>query len=228
MTIRSTSCAFAYDTIHFDAKLQLVTLDRSLIPNSSATYLSWSTFSCIFLIRVLICLLSALVSKKTNVGSLSIHDNIIISASNFSAICIAALNALSPDFVPSYGTSMWQKDNVIVIITFNINKALVSRMSVKRPSVPKPTIPKITKPTISRRKKLLKRTSSATPHKTTTKSNMLASTKPTRKYSKKSTGTCYLEPNCKKILAKNVSKAQCQSMGGKSWRQSGGSCQSIE
>jgi len=98
-------------------------------------------------------------------------------------------------------------------------------MSVKRPSVPKPKIPKITKPTISRRKKLLKRTS-MTPHKTTSKSSTL-STKPPRKYLKKSIGTCYLEPNCKKILAKSVSKAQCKSMGGKSWRQLGGSCQPV-
>ncbi len=105
--------------------------------------------------------------------------------------------------------------------------------SVRRPRMPKPRIPKLKKPVISKAKRLrkklptlsLKQTSGSTKMKKSSGSAYKSANK--KKTTRKHLGTCYLQAGCKSILAKDVSKAQCKKMGGKSWKISGGTCERL-
>ncbi|MEX0863059.1 hypothetical protein [Nitrosopumilus sp.] len=95
-------------------------------------------------------------------------------------------------------------------------------MSIKRP-MPKPGIPTLKKPSISKQKRLTKRTSSVVEKKILNNPKQIV-----QKKTKKSVlGTCYLNKNCNAVLSRHVSKIQCKSEGGKSWKKTGGPCENI-
>lgn len=98
-------------------------------------------------------------------------------------------------------------------------------MSIRKPVIRKPKVPKIKKPLISKRKKIVKKTTSLSLGRIKTK---ITPTKPTirkKTTTKTPLGTCYLEKNCKGVLSKRVTKVQCKNQGGKSWKKPGGSCE---
>lgn len=106
--------------------------------------------------------------------------------------------------------------------------------SVRRPRMPKPRIPKIKKPSISKRKKI--RVKPSVGASSLKKKKRIATknfpTKPTsiskHHVTKQKVGTCYLQFGCRNVLARDISKAQCKKMDGKSWRKKGGTCERLE
>ena len=99
-------------------------------------------------------------------------------------------------------------------------------MSIQRPTVRRPRIPKIKKPLVTKRKRIVKKSATLSMGRVKTK---IPSTKisKTKKHSKTPLGTCYVEKNCVGVLAKKVSKTQCRTFGGKSWKKSGGNCEKL-
>ncbi|MGY5150088.1 MAG: hypothetical protein ACW9W3_08485 [Candidatus Nitrosopumilus sp. bin_68KS] len=99
-------------------------------------------------------------------------------------------------------------------------------MSIRKPIIKRPKVPKIKKPLISKRKRIVKKTPSFSLGRikstiTTKKPDMR------KKTTKTPLGTCYLENNCKGVLARKVTKAQCKNQGGKSWKKAGGMCEKL-
>lgn len=100
-------------------------------------------------------------------------------------------------------------------------------MSIRKPVIKKPKVPKIKKPLISKRKRIVKKHSSLSLGriKTTISAKKPVVRKKTN--SKASLGTCYRETNCKGVLSRKVTKFQCRSKDGKSWKKTNGMCEKI-
>ena len=99
-------------------------------------------------------------------------------------------------------------------------------MSIRKPNLRKPKVPKIKKPLISKRKRIVKKSSTLSMGRVKTK---IPSTKLSKhkKITKTPLGTCYIENNCVGILARKISKTQCRTYGGKSWKKAGGKCEKL-
>ena len=100
-------------------------------------------------------------------------------------------------------------------------------MSIRKPVIRKPKVPKIKKPLISKRKRIVKKSPSLSLGrvKTTITTKKLVLRK--KSTTKTPMGTCYLEKNCKGVLARKVTKTQCKNQGGKSWKKTGGLCEKL-
>ena len=102
----------------------------------------------------------------------------------------------------------------------------MSTMSIQRPTIRKPKMPKIKKPLISKRKRIVKKSPTLSTGRIKTKTPQkkhITHKKPTKLI----VGTCYLEENCKGVISRKVTKAQCKRQGGKSWKKTGGKCEKI-
>ncbi|MCV0431192.1 hypothetical protein [Nitrosopumilus sp.] len=99
-------------------------------------------------------------------------------------------------------------------------------MSIRKPVIRKPKVPKIKKPLISKRKRIVKKSPSLALGRIKSTINP---TKPlkSKKTTKTPLGTCYLEKDCKGVLSRKVTKTQCRSKGGKSWKKVGGLCEKL-
>lgn len=98
-------------------------------------------------------------------------------------------------------------------------------MSVHRPTVRRPNIPEITRPSVLKRKRLVSKTTSLSKKKIVAKTT--SAMKSQKKSRKVPLGTCYLQNDCKKVIAKEITKQQCKKQGGKSWKKVGGVCEGI-
>ena len=98
--------------------------------------------------------------------------------------------------------------------------------NVRRPRMPRPKIPKITKPTLSKSRKIKKATIKAV--KPVLRSSASTKSNKKRQITKKITGTCYAQTDCRKILTKDVTKTKCKAIGGKSWRKNKGICERLD
>ncbi|WP_420545758.1 hypothetical protein [Nitrosopumilus sp.] len=99
---------------------------------------------------------------------------------------------------------------------------------IRKPAIPSPRIPKIKKPSISKRNRLGAKISSVPVKKTGIKAKIMNKPLVKKKTtSKRNTGTCYAQLGCRHVLEKEVTKARCKQMGGKSWRKSGSACEKL-
>ena len=99
-------------------------------------------------------------------------------------------------------------------------------MSIRKPIIRKPKVPKIKKPLVSKRKRIVK----ISPSLSLGRIKTTVSAKKTIKHKKTTKtpiGTCYRETNCKGILSRKVTKTQCRSKGGKSWKEADGICKKL-
>ncbi|AJW71449.1 hypothetical protein [Nitrosopumilus adriaticus] len=100
-------------------------------------------------------------------------------------------------------------------------------MSIRKPVIRKPKVPKIKKPLISKRKRIVKKSPSLSLGRVKTKITPKKPVLHKKTTTKTALGTCYVEKNCKGVIARKVTKAQCKSQGGKSWKKSGGTCEKL-
>lgn len=98
-------------------------------------------------------------------------------------------------------------------------------MSIRKPVIRKPKVPKIKKPLVSKRKRIVKKSPSLSLGRIKTTTKKPVTHKKTN--SKASVGTCYRKTNCKGVLSRKVTKFQCRSEGGRSWKKTNGTCEKI-
>lgn len=106
-------------------------------------------------------------------------------------------------------------------------KSLQIYMSIPRPRIPRPSNPKIKKPSILKRKRIVKKLPSITKKTVQPRISSTKSITKKRVTRKPILGNCFINKNCKGILARKVSKSQCRDLGGKSWKKTDGHCQNL-
>ena len=114
----------------------------------------------------------------------------------------------------------------LIIKTSLISSCLSYNMSIRRPKIKKPKIPKIKKPLITKRKRIVKKLPTLSVGRINTKTSHKKHITH-KKTVKTHVGTCYLEQDCKGVLAKKVTKTECRRQGGKSWKKIGGACEKL-
>jgi len=100
-------------------------------------------------------------------------------------------------------------------------------MSTRKPIIKKPKTPKIKKPLISKRKHVVKKTTTLSLGRIKSTMDIKKPNMRKKTSTKNDIGTCYLEKNCKNVLSRKVTKTQCRSQGGKSWKKSGEICERL-